>query len=111
MKDLDTHKTDNASKHLSTHTTYILVEKQIIIQEEDNPDGGSPIPNIQYIPLLDNYTELFPEYRLHFNKIEKKKKRINQSKSPSPAGIRGIKGARGSKTLNSRSSSKKSIKS
>lgn len=109
VKDLDTHKADSAAKHLSTHATYILVEKQIVQSAEDEPDGDSPITSIQYIPLLENYSEHFPEYRLHFKQIEKKKKR-NQSKSPSPAGIRGTKG-RAQKATAQRSNSKKSMKS
>ena len=95
VKELDTHRFDYATKHLSSHATYVLVEKQLLANvEEDHHDGDSPIPpNIAYVPLLDNYSEIFPDFRVHVVKVEKKKKR-NMSKSPSPAGVRGLKGAK-----------------
>ena len=108
VKELDGHQHDYATKHLSSHTTYVLVEKQILPNEDEIPldNASPPPPNIQYVPLLDNYTELFPDFRLHVvNKELKKKQRRAMSKSPSPAGMRGIKGNRAKA---SRSISKKS---
>ena len=97
VKELDVHHHDYATKYLNSHATYVLVEKQIVTpMGEDEADSASPSPpEYNYIPLLDNYMEVFPNYRLHVTTIEKKKKARNSSKSPSPAGVRGIRGARG----------------
>lgn len=95
VKELDLHRHEYASKFLHSHATYILVEKQNPSSEDlgHETDGSSPAPpQYTYIPLLDNYGDLFPNYRLHVQTIERRKKHRTQSKSPSPAGVRGIKG-------------------
>lgn len=101
VKELDIHLYDYATKHLNTHSTYVLIEKQVLANDDvdhhdgGGPDGSSPTPpNVTYVPLLDNYAQVFPDYRVHVvSKVEKKKRRAF-SKSPSPAGVRGIKGAK-----------------
>ncbi|XP_074662566.1 uncharacterized protein CXorf65 homolog [Tubulanus polymorphus] len=91
IKELDLHKYDNANNFLQSHSTYILVEKQLIDNHHD-PDAGrtSPIPpQYQYVPLLKGYEELFPEYKLQIPQLENKiqrKPRLSARKSPSPAG-------------------------
>ena len=99
VKDLDQHKYDYATKFLSSHGVYILVEKQLM-QDEDKmsyseTDGGSStpsLPSITYIPLLEKCAEIFPNFQLRAQQIERKSKSKRQhSKSPSPAGIRGNK--------------------
>ncbi|KAK2161357.1 hypothetical protein LSH36_118g05015 [Paralvinella palmiformis] len=91
-KELDTHRLDYATKYLNSHATYVLVEKQLIPNGDDVTDGSSPSPpQYHYVPLLDNYTEIFPNYRPHVTTVERKKKAKHVGKSPSPAGIRGIK--------------------
>ena len=98
VKELDAHRLDYASKHLTSHSTYVLVEKQLLLMEDDI-DISIP-PQYNYIPLLENHAELFPNFKLHVNvELEvKKKRRAAHSKSPSPAGIRGIKGNNQTKT-------------
>ena len=92
MKELDSHRQDYATKHLNSHATYILVEKQIVPSGDDVTDSSSPSPpQYTYTPLLDNYMEIFPNYRPHVTQVERKKKAKHVGKSPSPAGIRGIK--------------------
>ena len=107
VKELDVHQHDYASKHLTSHKTYVLIEKQILAADNDLVvDGGSPPPpNITYVPLLDNCADVFPDYRLHVKNVEKKKRR-NVSKSPSPAGVRGLKGAKAKVTKPSKKTSK-----
>ncbi|ELT94053.1 hypothetical protein CAPTEDRAFT_227931 [Capitella teleta] len=98
VKELDMHRYDYANKYLSSHGTYILVEKQLPhgSQDEDaghDTDGSSPAPpQFNYIPLLDNYGDHFPNFRLHVQMVEKRRKHRANSKSPSPAGVRGTKG-------------------
>ena len=70
VKDLDVHKYDYATKFLSSHGTYILVEKQLVQQEDsgntETDSTSTPIPpQYNYIPLLEKYDELFPNYKLH----------------------------------------------
>ena len=98
IKELDMHKYDNASKHLASHATYILVEKLILPPGDDEPDSARSAalsPSYHYTPLLSNYTDLFPNFRLRVRGIEKKtKRRLNSSKSPSSGGGRGAKSSR-----------------
>ncbi len=72
-----------------------MVEKQLIPADDhtntDTDSGSTPLPpQYSFIPLLERYAELFPNYKLHVAQIEKKKNR-SKSKSPSPAGVRGTK--------------------
>ena len=107
VKELDVHLHDYATKHLVSHKTYVLIEKQVLaIDDDPTQDGGSPPPpNITYVPLLDNYAEVFPDFRLHVKNVEKKKRRT-VSKSPSPAGVRGLKGAKVKVTKSTKKTSK-----
>ena len=112
VKELDMHRYDYATKYLSSHGTYILVEKQLPMTGQGDEtghetDGSSPVPpQFTYIPLLDNYGDLFPNYRLHVQMVEKRRKQRATSKSPSPAGVRGTKG-RKEKTSAARTPSRK----
>jgi len=100
VKDLSEHHYDYANKFLSSHATYVLVEKQLGFEEGSTyaeTDGSTtPLPpNITYIALLDNAGDHFPNFNLRSQHIEvpnKGKSRRNRDKSPSPAGIRGKKG-------------------
>lgn len=100
MKELDTHKHDYATKYLASHGTYILVKKQAPVAASvagsmsDELDSERDSPAV-YVPLLSNYSQHFPNYRLHVHNIEKRlKPRTQHSKSPSPAGYRGTKTTR-----------------
>lgn len=88
IKELDTHKSDNANKHLESHTTYVLVQKEIMMDNLSTDSASTPSPpQINYIPLLDNYSEIFPNFQIrseHLLKTTKQKGRTG--KSPSPAG-------------------------
>jgi hypothetical protein len=93
VKDLDLHKYDCANKFLTSHTTYILVEKQIVFPDEpDSPEDGNSTPQppqYNFIPLLEKFEDLFPNYKVRVAHFEKKKKprgNSGSSKSPSPAG-------------------------
>lgn len=87
IKDLDVHKYDMATKFLQSHETYVLVQKELMLE-----DGGSPMstdPQYTFIPLLERYTELFPNFRIHVAEVpdSQKSKRVRTGqKSPSPAG-------------------------
>ena len=96
VKDLDVHRYDYATKFLSSHGTYILVEKQLVQQEDsgntETDSTSTPIPpQYNYIPLLEKYDELFPNYKLHVSQVERKKHRSKSVKAQSPAGIKGTK--------------------
>ncbi|BFZ07570.1 hypothetical protein BsWGS_10609 [Bradybaena similaris] len=87
IKDLDVHKFETADKFLTSHETYILVQKERLHQP-----GGSPVtPPAQftYWPLLDRCVEQFPNFRIHLADASdnRKKSRVRSGlKSPSPAG-------------------------
>jgi hypothetical protein len=51
-------------------------------------DSGSPIDSksFQYTPLLEQYENLFPNFKLHVDHIETPKVKKRGGKSPSPAG-------------------------
>ena len=110
VKDLDHHKYDYATKFLSTHNTYILLEKQLVHSDLDgdmsitDTEGGAVTPcppQYNYVPLLENCADHFPGFKLHVAQTEiKKKKSRSQSKSPSPAGMRPTKTAKGKPALN-----------
>ena len=90
---MDLHRYDYANKYLTSHTTYVLVEKQVLPPDPTEEDESTPTPpQFQYTPLLDNYTEHFPNFRVHVptTEVKKTRKTRNQSKSPSPAGVRGV---------------------
>ena len=95
MKELDTHHHDYATKYLASHSTYILVEKQMVANEND----GHQTPEVTYLPLLDNtlLDENFPNYNLHVHTLEKKtpRKGRHKSQSPSPAGVKSVRGPKG----------------
>ena len=86
VKELDVHKNEYATKFLISHSTYILVQKEILADESSTDGNSTPTPHFQYVPLLEKYAELFPSYKLHVQEVEKKKPRRTTSKSPSPAG-------------------------
>ncbi|KAJ8308607.1 hypothetical protein KUTeg_013481 [Tegillarca granosa] len=89
VKELDTHKYDYANKYVESHATYILVQKEPVPDNESIADSGStPTPTVyQYTPLLEQYADLFPNYQLRVDHIEKKPTRKRTGgKSPSPAG-------------------------
>lgn len=106
MIELDTHRYDYATKHLTSHSTYILVEKQMTSSADDpqpTTDADSIATSVQgslqqinYVPLLDNYLDLFPNYQVHVQHVEKKVKKVrNFNKSPSPAGFKAKQGKKG----------------
>ena len=88
VKELDSHKFENANKYLSSHATYILVRKEINSMDTLSVDSGHNTGhNFNYISLLDNPGDIFPEYKLHVDSIiPVKTSRKNARKSPSPAG-------------------------
>lgn len=87
VKELDLHKYDNANKYLTSHETYILVQKEML-HDNLSIDSSSPIDskNFQYTPLLEQYENLFPNFKLHVDHIETPKVKKRGGKSPSPAG-------------------------
>ncbi|XP_076463640.1 uncharacterized protein CXorf65-like [Babylonia areolata] len=89
VKELDVHMNEYATNFLTSHTTYILVQKDLV-PDNDSVDNGSistPIPpQFTYKALLEDSTELFPNFRLHVAEVERKKTKRMGSKSPSPAG-------------------------
>ena len=109
MKELDAHKHDYATKYLASHGTYILVKKlaavAACVADEMETDRGQH--QTTYEPLLTNYSEYFPNYRVHVHTVEKRlKARSQHIKSPSPAGYRGTKTTR-SKQPSSRASNRR----
>lgn len=87
VKELDLHKYDSATKYLNSHETYILVQKEQL-QDNLSIDSGSPIDskNYQYTPLLEQYENLFPNFKVHVDHIATPKIKKRGGKSPSPAG-------------------------
>jgi len=87
VKDLDVHKYDMATKFLQSHETYVLVQKELLMDEAGSAMSGDP--QYTFIPLLEKYTELFPNFRIHVAEVpdsqKKTRARLGQ-KSPSPAG-------------------------
>lgn len=99
VQELETHKYDSASNYLASHRTYILVQKQALTPPPEDMDagggrGGKAI-QYEYIPLLNNCLELFPDYKLQIqpNNTNQKKPARRQfgGKASSPAGIKGVK--------------------
>ena len=87
VKELDGHKNEYATNLLTSHTTYILVQKDLIVDDLSMDSRSTPSPpQFTYKALLEDSTELFPNFRLHVAEVEKKKSKRVGSKSPSPAG-------------------------
>jgi len=89
VKELDTHKFDHADKHLTSHATYVLVQKETLPAENENLDPQSTpvLPQYQYIPLLDKYEDMFPNFSIRSAEVQKPTKpKFRGGKSPSPAG-------------------------
>uniref|UniRef100_A0A0B6YUD4 Uncharacterized protein n=1 Tax=Arion vulgaris TaxID=1028688 RepID=A0A0B6YUD4_9EUPU len=87
IKDLDVHKFENAAKFLTSQETYILVQKERMLKDGDSP--LSKTAQYTYMPLLDRYGDLFPNFRIHLAEVQddRKKQRLRTGpKSPSPAG-------------------------
>jgi hypothetical protein len=103
VKELDLHKYDNANKYLNSHETYILVQKEML-QDNLSVDSGSPIDSksFQYTPLLEQYENLFPNFKLHVDHIETPKVKKRGGKSPSPAGRFTSKTKKGTESTTSR---------
>ncbi|KAL4238973.1 hypothetical protein ACF0H5_003677 [Mactra antiquata] len=86
VKELDTHKADHAHKHLTSHATYVLVRKELL-QDENFDPRATPYPQYNYIPLLEKYEDLFPNFTIRSAEIQKPlKSKSRLGKSPSPAG-------------------------
>lgn len=103
VKELDNHRHDYANKYLTSHETYILVQKELQSDNASVDSGSTPSQNYQYKPLLEKFEELFPNYRLHVDHIPTKVTKKRPGKSPSPAGRFAPK----SKTKNVETISKK----
>lgn len=87
VKELDTHKQDHANKHLTSHATYVLVQKEELRDESLDPRGTPLPPQYTYIPLLENYDDLFPNFIIRSAEVQKPlKSKSRIGKSPSPAG-------------------------
>lgn len=98
VQELETHKYESASTYLtSPHRTYILVQKQALSPIPDDVTAGDgKVEQYEYIPLLNNCLELFPDYKLQVqaNDLHPRKplKRPIRVKAPSPAGLKVAKG-------------------
>ena len=88
VKELDTHKSDHANKHLTSHATYVLVRKEIIREDTLLEPNATPLPpQYTYIPLLEKYDDHFPNFNIRSAEIQKPvKTKSRAGKSPSPAG-------------------------
>lgn len=87
VKELDAHKYDYANKHLASHATYVLVQKEIM-RERELSDAETPTPiQYNYKPLLEKYEDVFPNFQIRSAEIPKQLKvKTRAGKSPSPAG-------------------------
>lgn len=110
VKDLDQHHYDYASKHLASHGVYILVEKQVMVADEEETDDSSSqlTPHYTYRPLLDKCTDLYPNFRVqeHHTPEKRPPRKTQKSQSPSPAGLRN-KGRSGKGNLSTRAPSRR----
>jgi hypothetical protein len=88
VKELDTHKTDHANKHLTSHATYVLVRKEIMREDTLLDPNSTPLPpQYTYIPLLEKYDDHYPNFNIRSAEIQKPlKTKSRTGKSPSPAG-------------------------
>lgn len=108
VKELDLHKYDNANKYLNSHETYILVQKELL-QDNLSIDSGSPVDskNYQYTPLLEQYENLFPNFKVHVDHISTPKIKRRGAKSPSPGGKFGTKHKKSTESGTKKASAKK----
>jgi hypothetical protein len=109
VQELDKHRQDYASEYLAAPGTYVLVKKQRTDAAADGTfSGGCGNDNscddhagYEYIPLLNNWQELLPGYRLHLQRISptdgvtpttsedaRRRQRKDRTKSDSPAGMK-----------------------
>lgn len=86
VKELDVHMNEYATNFLTSHTTYILVQKDQVLDDLDTTLSTPTPSQFTYKALLEDSTELFPNFRLHVAEVERKKTKRVGSKSPSPAG-------------------------
>lgn len=87
VKELDAHKFDHANKHLTSHATYVLVRKELLLDNGYQPPSTPLPPQYNYIPLLDKYEDLFPNFIIRSAEVQRPSKSKSISgKSPSPAG-------------------------
>lgn len=88
VKELDAHKYDYANKHLASHATYVLVQKEITRERENSDTDSTPTPiQYNYKPLLEKYEEVFPNFQIRSAEVLKPLKvKARGGKSPSPAG-------------------------
>lgn len=90
IQDLEVHGREYATKFLSSHGTYILMEKKLLL--EGKPATPSNISHAlhsyNYVPLLERCAELYPNFKIHLSEAQKKKLKPlkNVAKNPSPAG-------------------------
>jgi len=65
VQQLDLHRYDCASKHLSAPGgTYVLVKKQPPTTSPGGPDNDEERSTCDYVPLLNDWLQLLPGYRL-----------------------------------------------
>ena len=108
VKELDAHKYDYANKHLSSHATYVLVQKEIQREREITDLDTSPMATqYNYKPLLEKYEDVFPNFQIRSAEIPKQLKvKTRSGKSPSPAGRYSTKPA-GKKAVSGRPSARR----
>lgn len=82
------HKHEYATKFLTSHCTYILVQKELLSDNISIESGSTPLPSqYHYTPLLQQLEEQFPNYKLHVDNLQPKATRKRAGKmSPTPAG-------------------------
>ena len=108
IKELDAHKYDYANKHLTSHGTYVLVQKEILRDREISDTDSTPSPTeYNYKPLLERYEEVFPNFQIRSAEVLKPLKvKTRGGKSPSPAGRYSTKPA-GKKAASGRPSGRR----
>lgn len=97
IQDLEVHGRDYATKHLSSHATYILMQKNLL---ENGVTGANLSAQLalqqtyDYRPLLERCAELYPNFKIHLSEAQKKKLKPTKhvDKRPSPAGRMGTMG-------------------
>ncbi|KAL8623859.1 hypothetical protein ACOMHN_002187 [Nucella lapillus] len=92
IKELDDHKNENATSLLSSHATYVLLQKDPIHEDPNqNQTKTSALPAAQqftYSALLEHIEDIFPDFHLRLAQMEEKSLKVRKSgsKTPSPAG-------------------------
>ncbi|XP_067941724.1 uncharacterized protein CXorf65-like [Watersipora subatra] len=90
IQDLEVHGREYATKFLSSHGTYILMEKQLLLEgEKPTPTTiQQALHSYNYVPLLEHCAQLYPNFKIHLSEAQKKKLKPlrNVDKNPSPAG-------------------------